>query len=59
MARIQPVRTKNESELVDQFPLRLSPEELGPLAKKLMNAENPKAAARLRESITRGFYGSH
>jgi hypothetical protein len=36
---------------------RLSPEELGPLAKRLADTKNPKEAARLRESITRGFYG--
>lgn len=112
MARIQPVLTKPESELVDQVAQltqskrtdvfknalvvyhwfvrqavtgarviarkptgeevelqtpelvsleakghRLSPEELGPLAKRLADTKNPKEAARLRESITRGFYG--
>ena len=36
---------------------RLSPEELGLLAKKLANAKNPEEAARVRELITRGFYG--
>jgi hypothetical protein len=112
MARIQPVLTKSESELVDQVAHltqskrtevfknalvvyhwfvrqavtgarviarkptgeeveletpelvslaakghRLSPEELGLFAKKLANAKNSSEAARLRESITRGFYG--
>ncbi len=112
MARIQPVLTKTESDLVDQVAQltqskrtdviknalavyhwfvrnavtgarviarkptgeeveletpelvsleakgqRLSPKELGLLAKKLANAKNPAEAARLRESITRGFYG--
>jgi len=112
MARIQPVLTKTESELVDQVAHltrskrtdvfknalvvyhwfvrqavtgarviarkptgeeveletpelvsleaqghRLSPEELGLLAKRLANAKNSSEAARLRESITRGFYG--
>lgn len=112
MARIQPVLTKTESDLVDQVALltqskrtdviknalavyhwfvrnavtgarviarkptgeeveletpelvsleakgqRLSPKELGLLAKKLANAKSPSEAARLRESITRGFYG--
>ncbi|MGA2983453.1 MAG: hypothetical protein ABSG32_06535 [Terriglobia bacterium] len=112
MARIQPVLTKSESELVDQVAQltqskktdviknslavyhwfvrqavtgarviarkptgeeveletpelaslkakghRLSPEELGLLAKKLANTKNPSEAARLRETITRGFYG--
>jgi len=36
---------------------RLSPEELGLLTKRLANAKNPDEAARLREIITRGFYG--
>lgn len=36
---------------------RMSPEELGQLAKQLANAKNPGEAARVRESITRGFYG--
>ena len=36
---------------------RLSPEELGLLAKKLAKAKNPEEAARVRELITRGFYG--
>jgi hypothetical protein len=36
---------------------RLSPEELGLLAKRLADTKNPIEAARLRESITRGFYG--
>ena len=36
---------------------RLSPAELGLLAKRLANAKNSNEAARIRESITRGFYG--
>jgi len=36
---------------------RLSPEELGLLAKKLAATEDPAEAARLKERITRGFYG--
>ncbi len=36
---------------------RLSPEELGLLAKELAAAKDPKEAARLRERLTRGFYG--
>jgi hypothetical protein len=36
---------------------RLSPETLGQLAKRLSSAKTPEAAARIRESITRGFYG--
>lgn len=36
---------------------QLSPEELGALAKRLAAATDTKEAARLRERITRGFYG--
>ena len=36
---------------------RLSPEELGLLAKKLAAAKDPREAERLRERLTRGFYG--
>lgn len=36
---------------------RLTPEELGLLAKKLAGASDPVEAARLRERLTRGFYG--
>jgi hypothetical protein len=36
---------------------RLSPEELGLLAKHLASAGDEKAAAQLRERLTRGFYG--
>lgn len=36
---------------------RLSPEELGLLAKKLASAKDPVEAAHLRERLTRGFYG--
>lgn len=36
---------------------RLGPEELGLLAKELAAARDPKEAARLRQRITRGFYG--
>ncbi|MGD0693759.1 MAG: hypothetical protein ABSB82_02790 [Terriglobia bacterium] len=36
---------------------RLNPKELGLLAKKLANAKNPEDAARVRELMTRGFYG--
>ncbi len=35
----------------------LGPRELGLLAKKLAAARDPVAAARLKERITRGFYG--
>jgi hypothetical protein len=36
---------------------RLSPEELGPLAKELAAAPDPIEAARIKEHLTRGFYG--
>lgn len=36
---------------------RLSPEELGLLAKRLAAASTPVEAARIRERLTRGFYG--
>jgi len=112
MARIQPVLTKSETELVDQVAEltqtrrtdviknalavyhwfvrqvmsggrvvarkatgeeveletpeistleakghRLTPEELGLLAKRLAAAKDSREAARLRERLTRGFYG--
>jgi hypothetical protein len=36
---------------------RLSPDELGLLAKRLASASNPIEAARIKERLTRGFYG--
>lgn len=36
---------------------RLSPEELGLLAKQLAKTADPEEAARLKEQLTRGFYG--
>ncbi len=36
---------------------RLSPEELGLLAKQLAGASDPIEAAQIRERLTRGFYG--
>lgn len=36
---------------------RLSPEELGLLAKRLAAASNPVDAARIKERLVRGFYG--
>ena len=36
---------------------RLGPEELGLLAKELAAASNPIKAARIKERLTRGFYG--
>jgi hypothetical protein len=36
---------------------KLSPPELGALAKRLAKTNDPGEAARLRERLTRGFYG--
>ena len=36
---------------------RLGPEELGLLGKRLAAASNPVEAARIKERLTRGFYG--
>lgn len=36
---------------------RLSPEELGLLAKQLASASDAIEAARIKERLTRGFYG--
>jgi hypothetical protein len=36
---------------------RLGPAELGLLAKRLAAASNPVEAARIKERMTRGFYG--
>jgi hypothetical protein len=36
---------------------RLSPAELGLLAKRLATASNPVETARIKERLTRGFYG--
>lgn len=36
---------------------RLSPEELGLLAKELAAAPDPIEGARIKERLTRGFYG--
>jgi hypothetical protein len=36
---------------------RLGPEELGLLAKRLAAASSPAEAARIKERLTRGFYG--
>jgi hypothetical protein len=36
---------------------KLSPEELGLLARKLAASKDANEAARLRERLTRGFYG--
>ena len=35
----------------------LAPEELGELAKRMVEAQDPAEADRLQEEIVRGFYG--
>jgi hypothetical protein len=57
MARIQPVLTPAELSLADQMAELKSCEELGSLARQLVEAEDPSEATRLREQLTRGFYG--
>ncbi len=37
---------------------RLSPDELGELAKRMVEAKDSAEADRLQEQIVRGFYGS-
>jgi hypothetical protein len=37
--------------------LPLSPEELGQLARRMVEAQDPAEADRLQEEIVRGFYG--
>lgn len=36
---------------------RLTPEALGQLAKRMVEAKDPKEADRLQDEIVRGFYG--
>ena len=36
---------------------RLSPDELGQLARRMVEAKDPAEAGRLQEQIVRGFYG--
>ena len=59
-------RTPSGEELVLETPelsrlegqgILLGPRELGLLAKRLARASKPADAARLRERLTRGFYG--
>jgi len=37
--------------------MKLTPEELGDLAKRMVEENDPIEADRLREEIVRGFYG--
>ncbi len=46
-----------ELALLEGQGVRLSPAELKRLATQLAGARDPKAAAQVRERITRGFYG--
>jgi hypothetical protein len=36
----------------------LKPDEIGQLVKQLQDETDPKRAAKLKERLTRGFYGS-
>lgn len=36
---------------------QLSPEEIGELTRRMVEAKDPAEAARLEEEIVRGFYG--
>jgi len=38
---------------------RLTPEELGKLAKRMAESQDPAEADRLQEEIVRGFYGDN
>lgn len=51
MARVQRVLTERESARL------LSPKELQLLGRELARAKDPGEVARLRERLTRGFYG--
>jgi hypothetical protein len=51
-------RKKPELAALESKTQSLSPKELGLLAKELANATDPLEAARLKERLTRGFYGS-
>ena len=50
--------TEPESRIVDHVPSQLSPLELGRLAKELQAASDPTEAERIRDLLTRGFYGN-
>jgi hypothetical protein len=45
-------------EFARQAGLPLSPEELGQLAKQMVETQAPAEADRLQQEIVRGFYGS-
>ena len=54
---------KEEQNRVIEFaramePRRLTPEELGELAKRMVETKDPAEADRLQEQIERGFYGA-
>lgn len=38
---------------------QLSPDELGRLAKRMVETKDPAEADRLQEEVVRGFYGDH
>ncbi|MBI4602647.1 MAG: hypothetical protein HY721_11870 [Planctomycetes bacterium] len=51
------VLTTPELQVLEGRGRRLSPKELGVLAKRLEKCTDPVEAARLKEQMTRGFYG--
>jgi hypothetical protein len=56
-SRNRPQLALDRGSWVESKGHRLSPEELGLLGKRLAASKHPKEAARLRQRITRGFYG--
>ena len=56
LPREEQVKVADFTRQVAENPL-LSPEQLGELAKRMVEAKDPAEADRLQEEIVRGFYG--
>ena len=56
LPREEQVKVADFARQVAENPL-LSPEQLGELAKRVVEARDPAGADRLQEEIVRGFYG--
>jgi len=56
LPREEQVKVAEFARQVAENPL-LSPEELGELARRMVEAKDPAEADRLQEEIERGFYG--
>jgi len=56
LPREEQVKVADFARQVAENPL-LSPEQLGELAKRMVEAKDPAEADRLQEEIVRGFYG--